>query len=70
MSPRSLEDVLQAAGSPVELLRHSQTGPYAFPVVKPEFDACAQAAKTARVPVRVVIAEALRVALEDGKARS
>jgi vanillate/3-O-methylgallate O-demethylase len=37
MSPRSLEDVLQAAGSPVELLRHSQTGPYAFPVVKPEF---------------------------------
>jgi glycine cleavage system aminomethyltransferase T len=33
----SLEDVLNAARSPVELLRNSQIGPYAFPVVKPEF---------------------------------
>src|SRR5262245_8993808 len=37
MSQRSLEDVLQSAGSPVQLLRNSQTGPYAFPVVRPEF---------------------------------
>ena len=37
MSHRSLEDVLQTAGSPVQLLRNSQTGPYAFPVVRPEF---------------------------------
>jgi glycine cleavage system aminomethyltransferase T len=36
-SQRSLEDVLQTAGSPVQLLRNSQTGPYAFPVVRPEF---------------------------------
>ncbi len=37
MSHESLEDVLQRAASPVELLRNSQIGPYAFPVVKPEF---------------------------------
>ena len=37
MSYQSLEDVLQAAGSPVELLRNSQIGPYAFPVVRHEF---------------------------------
>jgi glycine cleavage system aminomethyltransferase T len=37
MSQRTLEDVLQTAGSPVQLLRNSQTGPYAFPVVRPEF---------------------------------
>ena len=37
MTQRSLEDVLQAAGNPVHLLRNSQTGPYAFPVVRPEF---------------------------------
>ncbi len=37
MSYRNLEDALQAAGSPVEMLRHSQIGPYAFPVVRPEF---------------------------------
>jgi glycine cleavage system aminomethyltransferase T len=37
MSHRSLEDLLQTAGSPVQLLRNSQTGPYAFPVVRPEF---------------------------------
>src|SRR5581483_10164373 len=36
-SPQSLEDLLRAAGSPVELLRESQIGPYAFPVVRAEF---------------------------------
>jgi syringate O-demethylase len=34
---KSLEDVLQAAGNPVKLLRNSQTGPYVYPVVPPEF---------------------------------
>ncbi len=37
MSFQSLEDVLQASASPVELLRNSQIGPYAFPVVRHEF---------------------------------
>src|ERR1700685_3528782 len=37
MSFQSLEDLLQAAASPVELLRNSQIGPYAFPVVRHEF---------------------------------
>ena len=37
MSHQSLEDVLQSAGSPVQLLRNSQIGPYAFPVVPAEF---------------------------------
>src|SRR5262249_28644823 len=37
MSHRSLEDVLQTVASPVELLRNSQIGPYAFPVVRSEF---------------------------------
>jgi vanillate/3-O-methylgallate O-demethylase len=37
MPHRSLEDLLQAVDSPVHLLRNSQTGPYAFPVVRPEF---------------------------------
>ena len=37
MSNQSLEDSIQAAGSPVELLRNSQTGPYVYPVVPPEF---------------------------------
>jgi len=32
-----LEDALQHAGSAVELLRNSQIGPYAFPVVRHEF---------------------------------
>ena len=36
MNPRSLEDILQST-NPVDLLRQSQTGPYAFPVVRPEF---------------------------------
>jgi syringate O-demethylase len=34
---QSLEDLLQAAGNPVKLLRNSQTGPYVYPVVPSEF---------------------------------
>jgi len=34
---KNLEEVLQAVGNPVELLRNSQIGPYAFPVVRHEF---------------------------------
>jgi vanillate/3-O-methylgallate O-demethylase len=37
MSYRNLEEAMQSAGSPVELLRNSQIGPYAFPVVRHEF---------------------------------
>ena len=37
MSHKSLEDLLQAVGSPVKLLRESQTGPYIYPVVPSEF---------------------------------
>jgi vanillate/3-O-methylgallate O-demethylase len=37
MSFQNLEAALQAAGNPVELLRNSQIGPYAFPVVRYEF---------------------------------
>src|SRR5207253_1303945 len=37
MSQQSLEDVLENAGSPVSMLRNSQIGPYAFPVVRYEF---------------------------------
>jgi vanillate/3-O-methylgallate O-demethylase len=37
MNHRSLEHALQSAASPVELLRNSQIGPYAFPVVPSEF---------------------------------
>lgn len=37
MHPQSLEDLLQAVGNPVDLLRNSQTGPYVYPVVPPEF---------------------------------
>lgn len=37
MGHKSLEDVLQAAGNPVKLLRNSQTGPYVYPVVPPEY---------------------------------
>src|SRR3984957_1287971 len=37
MSQQSLEDALKAGGNPVERLRDSQIGPYAFPVVRPEF---------------------------------
>jgi vanillate/3-O-methylgallate O-demethylase len=37
MSYRSLEDLLQSVSGPVELLRNSQIGPYAFPGVPSEF---------------------------------
>ncbi|MEX0590521.1 MAG: aminomethyl transferase family protein [Xanthobacteraceae bacterium] len=37
MSQQTLEQLLQTVGSPVELLRNSQIGPYAFPVVRAEF---------------------------------
>src|SRR5215467_9813612 len=37
MSQQSLEDLLRTVKSPVELLRNSQIGPYAFPVVRSEF---------------------------------
>src|SRR4030095_10492020 len=37
MTYQTLEAALQAAGNPVELLRNSQIGPYAFPVVRHEF---------------------------------
>jgi len=37
MVEQTLDDVLRAAGDPVTLLRNSQIGPYAFPVVPPEF---------------------------------
>ncbi|MGZ4373095.1 MAG: aminomethyl transferase family protein, partial [Gaiellaceae bacterium] len=37
MSHRSLEDAIQAAGSPVELARNSQIGPYVYPKVPAEF---------------------------------
>ena len=37
MSNKSLEDVIQAAGNPVTLLRNLQTGPNVYPGVPPEF---------------------------------
>lgn len=37
MSYGSLEELLGAVGNPVKLLRNSQIGPYAFPVVRSEF---------------------------------
>jgi len=37
VNPSNLEQVLQAAGNPVDLLRHSQVGAYVYPVVAPEF---------------------------------
>jgi vanillate/3-O-methylgallate O-demethylase len=37
MSQRSLEDAIAAAGSPVELARNSQLGPYVYPAVPAEF---------------------------------
>ena len=37
MSYRSLEELLQAAGGPVELARNSQIGPYVYPKVPSEF---------------------------------
>ena len=37
MSHKNLAEALQAAGNPVHMLRNSQIGPYAFPVVRHEF---------------------------------
>jgi glycine cleavage system aminomethyltransferase T len=37
MKFKNLEEALQHAGGPVEMLRNSQIGPYAFPVVPSEF---------------------------------
>ncbi|MHB1206270.1 MAG: hypothetical protein ACYCZX_11920, partial [Rhodospirillaceae bacterium] len=37
MATESLEDVLQAAGNPVEMLRNSKIGAYVYPVVPTEF---------------------------------
>ena len=37
MQPQNLEDVLQAAGNPVAMLRNSQLGAYVYPVVPSEF---------------------------------
>src|SRR3989442_675956 len=37
MNPKHLEDVIQAAGNPVTLLRNLQVGPNAYPGVPPEF---------------------------------
>jgi vanillate/3-O-methylgallate O-demethylase len=37
MAHRNLEDVLKAAGNPVDLLRNSQIGAYIYPVVPPEY---------------------------------
>lgn len=37
MTYKNLEELLQAAGNPVTLLRNSQTGPYVYPVVPAEF---------------------------------
>ena len=37
MSPKSLADAVRAAGSPVELARNSQIGPYVYPAVPGEF---------------------------------
>jgi vanillate/3-O-methylgallate O-demethylase len=37
MSYKNLQEAIQAAKNPVEMLRNSQIGPYAFPVVPSEF---------------------------------
>ena len=37
MSQKSLEDLLQAVGSPVKLLRESTSGPHVYPVVPLEY---------------------------------
>ena len=37
MAYQNLEEAIQAARSPVDLLRNSSIGPYAFPVVRAEF---------------------------------
>ncbi|MDB5663268.1 MAG: glycine cleavage system protein [Sphingomonas bacterium] len=37
MTAKNLDEIIQAAGNPVELLRNSQLGAYVYPVVAPEF---------------------------------
>jgi len=37
MTPKNLEEAIQAAGSPVELLRNSQMGPNVYPVIPAEY---------------------------------
>jgi glycine cleavage system aminomethyltransferase T len=37
MSAKSLEDLIQAAGNPVDMLRNAQAGPNVYPGVPPEF---------------------------------
>ncbi|MGW8369257.1 MAG: vanillate/3-O-methylgallate O-demethylase, partial [Gammaproteobacteria bacterium] len=37
MSQQSLEQLIQAAGNPVDMLRNSQIGAYIYPVVPPEY---------------------------------
>ncbi|MGW1787275.1 aminomethyl transferase family protein, partial [Streptomyces sp. NPDC002143] len=37
MSPKNLQELLDASGNPVELLRNSQIGAYIYPVVPAEF---------------------------------
>jgi vanillate/3-O-methylgallate O-demethylase len=37
MAPKNLQDVIDAAGNPVELLRNSQIGSYIYPVVPADF---------------------------------
>lgn len=37
MSNKTLDELIQAAGNPVMMLRNSQTGPYVYPVVPPEY---------------------------------
>ncbi|HLQ46789.1 MAG TPA: aminomethyltransferase family protein, partial [Planctomycetaceae bacterium] len=37
MNPKNLQDAIDAAGNPVNMLRNSQLGPYIYPVVPSEF---------------------------------
>ena len=37
MNQQNLEQLLQAAGNPVDMLRNSQIGAYVYPVVPSEF---------------------------------
>ena len=61
--PRRLIEVATRYGTvPVKV----SEGPYGPPQLKPEFDVCAKLAADAGVPVREVIAEALRVAQGGG----
>ena len=37
MSSKSLEDLIQASGNPVDMLRNLRTGPNPYPGIPPEF---------------------------------